>query len=207
MVANHPSGFFALAAVPRQPLAVTAWPTSPCQTRVRGFRRHPSGQTSARRRRRSIITPSSRTCAYKTASGRHEWLNRDPLGEIGFEIIRKLGFNSSFAKMISDEIGEENGGINPYEFIGNMMLTVIDLDGLKWWWPPSWPIFHHPHQPIQIKPTGGSFPGPHYGQSCFWVGISIGQQNPVPPPQEPGSGPPPTFFWPPLPSGPPPGGR
>ncbi len=83
VVAHHPSGFFALAAAPRQPLAVTTLPTSPRKTRVRGFRHYPSGRLSRRSRGRSMFTPGSRRCAYKTVSGRHEWLNRDPIGERG----------------------------------------------------------------------------------------------------------------------------
>jgi hypothetical protein len=104
VVANHPSGFFDLAAAPRQPLATTTWPTSPRKTRVRDFRRHASGQTSSRRRCRSIITPGSRACGYKTVSGRHEWLNRDPI--------------------------QERGGINLYSFVYNNSITFLDLYGL-----------------------------------------------------------------------------
>ena len=102
VVAHHPSGFFDLAAAPRQPL--DAMPTSSRKTRVRGFRRRASGQTSSRRRCRSIITPGSRGCAYKTVSGRHEWPNRDPIGE--------------------------RGGINLYRFVGNNPVNKIDPLGL-----------------------------------------------------------------------------
>ena len=111
MVANHPSGFFDLAAAPRQPLAVAAWPTSPRKTRVRGFRRHASGRLSSRRRCRSIITPGSRGCGYKTVSGRHEWPNRDPL--------------------------VEQGGLNLYGFAGNDSIDNNDPLGLSFW-NPDW---------------------------------------------------------------------
>ena len=110
MVANHPSGFFDLAAAPRQPLAVTTWPTSPRKTRVGFFRHRSSGQTSSRRRCRSMFTPGSRACGYKTVSGRHEWLNRDPI--------------------------QENGGYNLYAFISNVSVNSVDAFGLCDEMPP-----------------------------------------------------------------------
>ena len=74
------------------------------KTRVGGFHRHASGQTSRRGRGRSINTPGSRACAYKTASGRHEWPSRDPIGE--------------------------RGGINVTSFAGNDLVNSVDLAGL-----------------------------------------------------------------------------
>ncbi len=104
MVENHPSGFLALAAAPRQPLAATTWPTSPLKTRVRGSRRRSSGRFSRRGHGRSMFTPGLRGCAYKTASGRYEWPNRDPI--------------------------QERGKINLYEYVGNNPESRIDSLGL-----------------------------------------------------------------------------
>jgi len=57
-----------------------------------------------------MFTPGSRGCGYKTVSGRHEWPNRDPLGEFG--------------------------GFDLYEFVGNTPVDLYDPDGLL---PPSNP--------------------------------------------------------------------
>jgi len=78
-------------------------PTSSPKTRVGGFRRRPSGRLSRRARSRSMFTPGSRTCAYKTASGLGKWPNRDPM--------------------------DEEGGLNLYAFVGNNPLNLIDTDG------------------------------------------------------------------------------
>ena len=102
MVAGAQSRFTFLAADLLS--AAQPSPTPLQKTRVGGFRRHASGQTSSRRRCRSIITPGSRGCVYKTMSGRHEWLNQDPI--------------------------QERGGINLYAYVGNNPVNKIDPLGL-----------------------------------------------------------------------------
>ena len=57
--------------------------TCPQKTRVGVLRCRTSGQTSRRRRQRAINAPGSRACRYKTASGRHGFLNPDPSGFVG----------------------------------------------------------------------------------------------------------------------------
>ena len=52
-----------------------------------------------------MFTPGSRVCSYKTVSGRHEWLNRDPI--------------------------EEQGGLNLYGYVQNNPVNRIDPLGLE----------------------------------------------------------------------------
>jgi RHS repeat-associated protein len=75
------------------------------KSRVRGFPGCPSGRLSRRGRFHSINTPGLRACGYKTASGRRQWPNRDPI--------------------------MENGGINLYSFVANSPVNYIDLWGLE----------------------------------------------------------------------------
>jgi hypothetical protein len=51
-----------------------------------------------------MFTPGWRGCGYKTVSGRHEWPNRDPIGELG--------------------------GLNLYGYVGNDPIDYIDPYGL-----------------------------------------------------------------------------
>jgi hypothetical protein len=85
------------------------------KTRARRFRRHSSGRNSRRGRFRPISTPGWRACGYKTAPGRSNWPNRDPI--------------------------EESGRLNLYGFVGNNPLRWVDPYGLDygdWWDPRTW---------------------------------------------------------------------
>ncbi|MFZ1074594.1 MAG: RHS repeat-associated core domain-containing protein [Verrucomicrobiia bacterium] len=101
--ARQPATFGQLLDHRPHPTFTARLPHRP-KTRVRGFSGCPSGQTSRRGRGRSINTPGSRACGYKTVSGRHEWLNRDPLGEAG--------------------------GINLYDYVANNPINLFDPLGL-----------------------------------------------------------------------------
>ena len=89
MVETTPSRFFPLAARPLFAAACGSVPclpaslTSPFETCARGFRRNLPGRKSRRPSQPLENAPGSRTCAYKTASGRGNWPNRDPIGEKG----------------------------------------------------------------------------------------------------------------------------
>ena len=70
-----------------------------------GFFGAPSGRTLAKRRSACRTAPGYRRCGYKTASGRPEWLSRDPLGE--------------------------KAGINVYEYVGDDPINYNDPEGLE----------------------------------------------------------------------------
>ncbi len=93
-------------------------PTPPPKTRVGGFRRHASGRLSRRGRGRSMFTPGSRGRAYKSASGRGKWPNRDPKDELGFEVLRNGKANL------------RGNGANLYGFVFNDPMDRYDLLGL-----------------------------------------------------------------------------
>jgi hypothetical protein len=107
VIANGHSGIPTLAAGLR--LAAPGRGAGACrtvcnpETRVGGFCCKPSGRKLRRGRFRPINTPGWRVCGYKTASGRADWPNRDPLGE--------------------------RWGINLYQFVRNNSVNTIDSDG------------------------------------------------------------------------------
>jgi hypothetical protein len=115
VIGDDPSGLLPLAAA-----GCSAAPacqscahiqTSPRQTCVWGVRRRPSGRLSRRSCFRPIPTPSSRACGYKTASGRLQWPNPDPIGEVG--------------------------GENLFSFLANSPLWYVDTLGLRYYAGPQ----------------------------------------------------------------------
>src|ERR1700722_14817493 len=113
MVADRQSRFTFLAADLLS--AAQPSPTPLPKTRVGGFRRHASGRLSRRGHSRSMFTPGSRACAYKTASGLGKWPNRDPLNELGSLLMRREPYH--FIR---------NGEKNLYGFAANQSINVID---------------------------------------------------------------------------------
>ena len=126
MVQSSQSRFTLLAA--DRPSAAAALLTSPRQTRVGGSRCRASGRLSRRRRSRSMFTPGSRACGYRTASGRAKWLNRDPLGEPGFELGRRnMALEHGSIIPVKAELLE---GPNLYTFLSNRPGDDTDAFGL-----------------------------------------------------------------------------
>ena len=113
------------------------------KTRVRGFSGCPSGRLSRRGGARAINTPGSRACAYKTASGRHEWPNRDPIGE--------------------------EGGNNLYMFVDNAPTDEMDDYGFGSTNDPSKPSPPKPSPP-KPPPQFIPIPTPKPGSACDgWI--------------------------------------
>ncbi len=139
MVLERPGCFLPLAAEPLSAARSAAvafaptWTTSPSKTRVGVSRCRASGRLSRRRRSRSMFTPGSRACGYRTASGRAKWPSRDPI--------------------------EEQGGANLYGFVGNDPVRRSDAFGLDWALPPSMPYYPpyvppKPPTPLPPDPIG-----------------------------------------------------
>ena len=157
MVADCQSRFIGPQALPAlaADLLSAAQPLPTPKTRVRGSRRRPSGRLLQPGRFRSINTPGLRACAYKTASGRRKWPNRDPWGEFGFQILQNVGIH---VKEASD------GNPNAYSFVAGDPEDFADTDGRAWWPPSKWPIWPKP-KPKPPTPTPG-LPGILNGPDC-----------------------------------------
>jgi len=52
-----------------------------------------------------MFTPGWRACAYRTASGRAKWLNRDPIGELGGINLYHFNFNDPIDRIDTDGLG------------------------------------------------------------------------------------------------------
>jgi hypothetical protein len=97
------------------------------KTRLRGFRRCPSGRLSLVTAQSPGFTPGWRTCAYKTASGRREWPNRDPYRENGSSLLRFRRIMKHSPKSLKlAELGKRN----LYSFVRNSSISRVDLFGL-----------------------------------------------------------------------------
>jgi len=141
VILERPGCFLPLAAEPLSAARSAAvafeptWATSPSKTRARNLRPPPSGRLSRRRRFRSMFTPGSRACAYRTASGRAKWPNRDPLGDLGFDMRNQLlSFtgNQANRRPYSQTyvIIEQWEGANLYGFVYNNPVLWVDAYGL-----------------------------------------------------------------------------
>jgi len=156
MAAGVPSGLPFLAAglrlaAPDGAAILTPAPASSPKTRVRGSRRQASGRLCRRDGFRSMFTPGSRGCAYKTASGRANWPNRDPIADFGFQTLRAT-INSQL----------HSRGWPLYEYVANEPIRLFDAFGLAPVMSPSGPP---PSTPIDPGGGGG-------GADCASLGAN-----------------------------------
>jgi hypothetical protein len=97
-----------LAAKLKRQLAPLKRATSTPKTRVWSFENTPSGRPCADLDLSWENAMGSVQYTYRNASGRAEWLSRDPIGI--------------------------NGGINLYGYVGNGPINLFDPYGLNGWW-------------------------------------------------------------------------
>jgi hypothetical protein len=122
MVADCQSRFTFLAA--DRVSAAVPLPTSLPKTRVGGSRACASGRLSRPGRGRSINTPGLRACAYKSASGRGKWPNRDPLGDNGSLVYEDSGFYAD--PFLGPGKWDDS---NLYDFVLNSPINWVDWYG------------------------------------------------------------------------------
>ncbi len=72
-----------------------------------------------------MSTLSSRRCIYQTVPGRSGWPSRDPLREVGFQMLENDDFYANIA------------GCNLYAFIDNNSIFAVDALGLESSQPPG----------------------------------------------------------------------
>jgi hypothetical protein len=97
-----------LAAQQKRQLALSETATSTPKTRVWGFENTPSGRPGVDLDLSWETAAGSVQYTYRNASGRAEWLSRDPIAE--------------------------RGGINLYDYVGNDPIDGTDPLGLKTCW-------------------------------------------------------------------------
>jgi RHS repeat-associated protein len=97
-----------LAAKKKRQLVPLATATSTSKTRVWGFENTPSGRPNIEAGSSWENATGSVQYTYRNASGRAEWLSRDPIAE--------------------------RGGINLYDYVGNDPIDGTDPLGLKTCW-------------------------------------------------------------------------
>jgi hypothetical protein len=80
-----------------------------------------------------MFTPGSRACAYKTASGRGEWPNQDPINELGFNLLiqSRHAFNWDEEKNLYGFVGNSPAGsVDPYGLLSlSVYLACARLPG------------------------------------------------------------------------------
>jgi len=143
------SGFNLLAADPLKTVreffvSGSALPASAPKNRVEGCRQRPSGRLCRRGRGRSMFTPGSRACGYKTASGLGKWPNKDPLNEFGFHLLTTfdqvfVGRNSLKRIQRLNWYIRGPGSPNLYAFSLNDPIDQFDSDGEDIWVPYPYP--------------------------------------------------------------------
>jgi hypothetical protein len=156
------------------------------KTRAGGVRRHPSGRKLRRGRFRSTNMPGLRACRYKTAPGRSNWPNRDPIGEKGALNLHAFVANSPPSRV--DLLGlcetDIRAGVGNLMAISRLIKDLYEGNepAVSWSPAPCDPSRFTRGAFVQVFRGGlGRLKGPHT-DTGHWGG---GSDRPINPPEYP----------------------
>lgn len=133
--------------------------TSSIKLRARSCRFPPSGRKSRCRRFRPMFTPSWRACGYRTASGLGKWPSRDPINELGFQLITRQRPEFNWDEERNLYAFAHNNGINRVDIDGRIAPVIFAA--------AAWAAWQGVCAYLAASKAVEAFPGDDKKQHCF----------------------------------------